>query len=153
MAVDLEQSRYDKNLDILPEKAEFYPKSLPVYDDKIITGDEGLDMSDMYYRIKEFFKNSDLLVVDQPKNIALGSLNYFSDSNNIVVLKGVDPSYIYHKDFKKFKLTMRYGGVSSLLIKNSVFVEYNTIRDTIYDANMYFYKILGLTPSFRFEKV
>tara|TARA_B100001778_G_scaffold334019_1_gene344031 strand:+ start:16709 stop:17356 length:648 start_codon:yes stop_codon:yes gene_type:complete len=152
MAVDFEQARYNKSLARLSSKAEFYPKSFPVYDDQVITGDEGLDLSDLYSRIKGFFKESDLLIVDQPADIALGAFNYFANTSDIIILRGVDPSSVFHNGFNKYRLVMRYGEVSSVLVKNHVPVGFEAIRDIIYAGNSAFYKSLSLDPSFRFEK-
>ena len=152
MAVDFEQSRYDSNISSLAEKAEFYPKCFPVYDDLTITGKEGLEMSNLYARIKNFFKKSDLLVVDQPLDISIGAFNYFSDSHDIVVLRGVDPSSISDSKFNKYRMIMRYGDTSSFLLRNHLPIGYDAMRDIVYKGNESFYKYLKIEPSFRFEK-
>lgn len=152
MIVDFAQKRYDANLSKLPARSEFYPKCFPIYDDQQISGAEGLDISDLYARIKAFFKNSDLLVIDQPFHIATSSLNYFKEINDIVIVKGFDPSVLNASGFSKYRMIARYGGISSLLIKNHIPIDYDELKSSVYHANTEFYKKLGLIPSFRFEK-
>lgn len=152
MAVDFEQSRFNKNLSDLTEKAEFYAKSFKIYDDHEITGDEGLILSNLYKRIKNFFKNSDLLVIDQPSTIALGAFNFFSDINDIIVIRGIDPISVNNKNFSKYRMITTYGDVSSLLLKKHLSVKYNAIRDIIYEDNIKFYQELNITPIFKFEE-
>lgn len=152
MTVDVETDRYNKNISYLPDKTEFYPKLFPIFDDEIVTGKEGLDLSDLYKRISSFFKDSDLLVIDQPVNISLGALNYFANSSEIIVIRNIDPSIIFNSSFVKYRMIMRYTEVSTLLIKNHVPVGYDAIRDIIYSGNEKYYRSLGIEPSFKFEK-
>ena len=152
MAVDFEQARYDRNLSTLADKAEFYPKAFPVYDDGLITGAEGLDLSDLYSRIKGFFKKADLLVIDQSPAIALGAFNYFADSNDIVILRGVDPSSVFATGFKKYRMTMRYAQPSSVLVKDHVPVGYDAIREIVYSGTAAFYDEVNIRPAFKFAE-
>ena len=152
MAVDFEQARYDSNLAGLPSKAEFYPKSFPVYDDNIITGPEGLDLSDLYGRINGFFKESDLLVIDHIPAIALGAFNYFADHSDIIILRGIEPSMVFSSQFKKYRMTMRYAQPSSVLVKNHIPVGFDDIRNVVYNDTRSFYQELGIEPSFKFAE-
>lgn len=150
MSVDFEQSRFNKNVSHLNSKAEFYPKVFPVYDDSIITGKESLELNELYGRVKSFFKQTDLLVIDQPEKIALGALSFFADTSEIVILCGVHPSKVKNENFVKYKLDMRYVKTSTILIKNHLPVGYDAIRETIYENIKDFYLELGIKPSFRF---
>lgn len=150
MSVDFEQSRFDKNISHLKSKAEFYPKVFPVYDDSIITGKESLELNELYGRVKIFFKQTDLLVIDQPEKIALGALSFFSDTSEIVILCGVHPSKVKVENFIKYKLDMRYVKTSTILVKNHLPVGYDTIRRAVYENVAGFYTELGIKPSFRF---
>jgi hypothetical protein len=153
MAVDFEQSRYDKNLAPLPSKAEFYPKSFPVYDDKLITGPEGLSLSDLYSRIASFFKDSDLLVIDHIPTIAIGALSYFGENTDIAIIRGIDPDKINAQDFRKYRMTMGYSETSTVLVKNHIPVETDTITKTVHASTEAFYKEINLRPAFRFARV
>jgi hypothetical protein len=152
MAVDFEQARYDANLSNLSDKAEFYPKAFPVYDDNAITGSEGLDLSDLYSRIKGFFKESDLLVIDHIPAIALGAFNFFADHSDIIILRGIEPSMVFASQFKKYRMTMRYAEPSAVLVKNHIPVGLSDIRDVIYNDTRAFYQELGIEPAFKFAE-
>jgi len=150
MSVDFEQSRFDENVSHLNPKAEFYPKVFPVYNDSVITGKESLELNELYGRVKNFFKQTDLLVIDQPEKIALGALSFFSDTSEIVILCGVHPSKVNDEDFVKYKLDMRYIKTSTVLVKKHLPVGYDEIRKAVYDSVAVFYRELGIKPSFRF---
>lgn len=150
MSVDFEQDRFDKNVSHLNGKAEFYPKVFPVYDDSVITGKESLELNELYGRIKNFFKQTDLLVIDQAPKIALGALSFFADSSEIIILKGVHPSKVKNENFVKYKLDMRYVETSTVLIQKHLPVGYNAIRGIVYENVKKFYIELGIKPSFRF---
>lgn len=153
MIVDFETLRHEANVKGLEQKAEFYPKVFPVYDDEVVTGKEGLDLSDLFGRIKKFFKDTDLLVTDLPVDLSVSSFNYFKDSTDIFIAKGVDPtSFSYANEFKGYRVIMRYTETSTVLVKNHIPVGFSDFKDTVYNFIASYYKKNNVPPSFRIEE-
>lgn len=157
MLVDFESERFEANLSGLPNKKEIYTKLFPVYDDRIIDGEEGLSISDLYRRINEFFKNPELVVVNLNKDMTGGAFSHFSNKADIFVVKNCDPKdlrpHLYSPKFNMYRLRMRYSDTCSALISKHMSISDDFVTEIFTKSMNDFYSDLGLSPDFVFEAV